>query len=165
MSRSFFGLVFILLLIFVAKTLWYDAQANKIILGQLNDKPAIINIINSNFASAKTVELIGVMKIREKADCSLIVHISERLLELDDRSSQAWYMKAICANQLKNFSSAEKYVENSLKFDPINVNYLLGKAELEIFQMKNLNASNTLDKIRSINPSDPQLLQLQALLK
>jgi O-antigen ligase len=165
MSRSFFGLVFILSLIFVGKTLWYDAQVNKIILGQLNDKPAIISIINSNFASAKTVELIGVMKIREKADCSLIVDISERLLELDDRSSQAWYMKAICANQLKNFSNAKKYVENSLKFDPLNVNYLLGKAELEIFQMKKLNASNTLDKIRSINPSDPQLLQLQALLK
>ena len=164
-SRSFFGLVFILSLIFVGNVLWYDAQANKIISGQLNNNSEIISIINSNFASAKTVELIGVMKIREKADCSLIVDISERLLELDDRSSQAWYMKAICANQLKNFSSAEKYVENSLKFDPLNVNYLLGKAELEIFQMKKLNASNTLDKIRSINPSDPQLLQLQALLK
>ena len=154
-----------LALLFISKSLWYDSQANKIINAQLNDPTNILSTINSNFASAKTVELIGIMKINQNASCNFINDISSRLLEIDNRSSQAWFMKAICANREKDYKAAQEYVERSLKFDPLNVNYLLGKAELEISQMKKLNASKTLGKIRSINPSDPQLLQLQALLK
>jgi len=164
-NRFFSSFLVVLALLFISKSLWYDSQANKIIQAQLIDPTKILNTINSNFASAKTVELIGIMKIKENASCDFIDEISSRLLEIDDRSSQAWFMKAICANREKNYKTAQEYVERSLKFDPLNVDYLLGKAELEIFQMEKLNASKTLDKIRSINPSDPQLLQLRALLK
>ena len=165
LNRFFSSFLVVLALLFISKSLWYDSQANKIIQAQLIDPTKILNTINSNFASAKTVELIGIMKIKENTSCDFIDEISSRLLEIDDRSSQAWFMKAICANREKNYKTAQEYVERSLKFDPLNVDYLLGKAELEIFQMEKLNASKTLDKIKSINPSDPQLLQLRALLK
>jgi O-antigen ligase len=156
------------LIIVIASTigsLKYDSQVKQILNKEINQREITIDLINSRFASAKTVELIGVSLIRENSDCVLIDKISNRLLQIDGRSSQAWFMKAICENKQKSFQNAQNFIGNSLKFDPLNVNYLLGKAEIEFIQNKKIEAKITLDTIRRINPLEPEILRLEALIK
>lgn len=163
--RALFSFVLIFVTVFTIGSLKYDSQVKKILNKEINKQEVIIDVINSRFASAKTVELIGVSLIRENSDCIFINNISDRLLQLDDRSAQAWFMKAICENKQKSFQNAHNFIENSLKFDPLNINYLLGKAELEIIQNKNLEAKVTLNSIKEINPLEPELLRLEANIK
>ena len=163
--RVLFSFVFIFVMVFTISSLKYDSQVKKILNKEINKQEVIIEIINSRFASAKTVELIGVSLIRENSDCIFVNSISDRLLQIDNRSAQAWFMKAICENQQKSFQNAHNFIENSLKFDPLNINYLLGKAELEIIQNKNLEAKVTLNSIKEINPLEPELLRLEANIK
>ena len=163
--RALFSFVFIFVTVFTISSLKYDSQVKKILNKEINKQEVIINVINSRFASAKTVELIGVSLIRENSDCIFINNVSDRLLQLDDRSAQAWFMKAICENKQKSFQNAHNFIENSLKYDPLNINYLLGKAELEIIQNKNLEAKVTLNSIKEINPLEPELLRLEANIK
>jgi O-antigen ligase len=163
--RALFSFVFIFVTVFTISSLKYDSQVKKILNKEINKQEVINEVINSRFASAKTVELIGVSLIRENSNCIFINDISDRLLQIDSRSAQAWFMKAICENKQKSFQNAHNFIENSLKYDPLNINYLLGKAELEIIQNKNLEAKVTLNSIKEINPLEPELLRLEANIK
>lgn len=163
--RAVLSFVFIIVTASTIGSLKYDSQVKQILNKEINQREITIELINSRFASAKTVELIGVSLIRENSDCVLIEKISNRLLQIDGRSAQAWFMKAICENKQKSFQNAQNFIGNSLKFDPLNVNYLLGKAELEVIQNKKIEAKITLDTIRRINPLEPEILRLEALIK
>jgi len=155
----------ILTLLFTGKSLWYDTQAKNIITGELNNQLKIKEIINSRFATAKTLEIIAINNIKINSSCEFIDMVASELLERDDRSAQAWYFKAICANREGNAGLALNQVQKSLEFDPLNVTYLLGKAELEIKLQKFEGAKNTIDRIFSINPTDKEVIKLNLLLE
>ena len=155
----------ILTLLFTGKSLWYDTQAKNIITGELNNQLKIKEIINSRFATAKTLEIIAINHIKINSSCEFIDMVASELLERDDRSAQAWFFKAICANREGNAGLALNQVQKSLEFDPLNVTYLLGKAELEIKLQKFEGAKNTIDRIFSINPSDKDVIKLNLLLE
>jgi hypothetical protein len=157
--------ILILALLFTGKSLWYDTQAKNIISGELNNQLEIKEIINSRFATAKTLEIIAINNIRINSSCEFINIVSRELLERDDRSAQAWFFSAICLNREGNTALALDHVQKSLKFDPLNVTYLLGKAELEIKLQRFIAAKNTVDKIFSINPTDKDAIQLSSLLE
>lgn len=163
--RAALSFVFIFVLASTMGSIKYDSQVKKILGKEINQQEIILEVLNSRFASAKTVELIGVSLIRENSDCILVNKISSRLLQIDNRSAQAWFMKAICENKQKSFQNAQSFIGNSLNFDPLNVTYLLGKAELEVIQNKKLEAKITLDTIRRINPLEPEILRLEAIIK
>jgi len=155
----------ILTLLFTGKSLWYDTQAKNIITGELNNQLKIKEIINSRFATAKTLEIIAINNIKINSSCEFIDMVASELLERDDRSAQAWYFKAICANREGNAGLALNQVQKSLEFDPLNVTYLLGKAELEMKLQKFEGAKNTIDRIFSINPTDKEVIKLNLLLE
>jgi Tfp pilus assembly protein PilF len=66
-------------------------------------------------------------------------------------------MKAICANNSKDFNSAIEFVENSLKFDPINPYYLISKAKLEIAANRLEDAQTSIELAKRVNPNEPGL--------
>jgi hypothetical protein len=55
-----------------------------------------------------------------------------RLLSIDRRNSQAWYIRAICLNLDKKFDIALDSIDNALKYDPLNSTYLVAKVKLAI---------------------------------
>ncbi len=106
--------------------------------------------------------MIGIEEINKPNNCEFANQISDRLLKYDDRSAQGWYMKAICNNSARNFTQAVEDVTNSVKFDPINPSYLVGKAKLEIAASRIADAQVTIAKIAEVDPSNPELAALNS---
>jgi O-antigen ligase len=138
-----------------------NADVKKVLAGQIIGVEPILEVIDA-WPNAKTTELIGIEEINKPNNCEFANQISVRLLKYDDRSAQGWFMKAICNNNARNFNQAVTDITNSVKFDPINPTYLVGKAKLEISASRIEDAKITIAKIREVDPSNPELAVLNA---
>ena len=158
--RSIAGFTLVLSLIVMAKALSVNSQAKEVLQGRTTGNQAIMKVIQS-WPNAKTTELIGIQEIAKPNNCQFTQEIASELLKYDDRSSQAWYMRAICENNNRNFVGALMAIQESLRFDPINTSYLIGKAKLEIAANKLIAAKATVEKIQKLDPTN---LEIPALL-
>jgi O-antigen ligase len=138
-----------------------NADVKKVLAGQIIGVEPILEVIDA-WPNAKTTELIGIEEINKPNNCEFANQISDRLLKYDDRSAQGWFMKAICNNSARNFNQAVADISNSVKFDPINPTYLVGKAKLEISASRIDDAKITIAKITEVDPSNPELAVLNA---
>ena len=133
-----------------------NADAKKVLAGQIIGVEPVLEVIDA-WPNAKTTELIGIQEINKPNNCEFANQISDQLLKYDDRSAQGWYMKAICNNSARNFTQAVADITNSVKFDPINPTYLVGKAKLEIAAARISDAKVTIAKITEVDPTNPEL--------
>jgi O-antigen ligase len=161
MVRAVTAFALVLVLVISGKALVANADAKKVLAGEITGVEPILKVIDS-WPNAKTTELIGIQEINKPNNCEFANQISDRLLKYDDRSAQGWYMKAICDNAAQNFSKAVDDINNSVKFDPINPSYLVGKAKLEIAASRIADAKVTIAKITEVDPSNPELLALNS---
>jgi O-antigen ligase len=159
--RSITGFALALAVVVSSMALKVNADAKKVLAGQITGVEQILEVIDA-WPNAKTTELIGIQEINKPNNCEFANQISDRLLKYDDRSAQGWYMKAICNNSARNFTQAVQDVTNSVKFDPINPSYLVGKAKLEIAASRIADAKVTIAKIAEVDPSNPELAALNS---
>ena len=159
--RSVTGFALALVVVVSGMALKVNADAKKVLAGQITGVEQILKVIDA-WPNAKTTELIGIEEINKPNNCEFANQISDRLLKYDDRSAQGWYMKAICNNSARNFTQAVEDVTNSVKFDPINPSYLVGKAKLEIAASRIADAKMTIAKITEVDPSNPELAALNS---
>jgi O-antigen ligase len=163
MVRSVTAFVLVLVVVISGKALVANADAKKVLNGQITGVEPILQVIDA-WPNAKTTELIGIQEINKPNNCEFANQISDRLLKYDDRSAQGWYMKAICDNSVGNFAKAIEDINNSVKFDPINPSYLVGKAKLEIAAARAADAKVTIAKITEIDPTNAELAALNSSL-
>jgi O-antigen ligase len=159
--RSVSAFVLVLVVIVSGKALVANAEAKKVLDGEITGPEPILAVIDS-WPSTKTTELIGVREINKPNNCEFADQIADRLIKYDNRSAQGWYMKAICNNSARNFTQAVEDITNSVKFDPINPTYLVGKAKLEISAARLDDAKVTIAKITEVDPSNPELAALNS---
>jgi hypothetical protein len=159
--RSVTAFVLVLAVVISGRALVANADAKKVLDGQITGVEPILKVIDA-WPNAKTTELIGIQEINKPNNCEFANQISDRLLKYDDRSAQGWYMKAICDNNAKNFAKAVEDITNSVKFDPINPTYLVGKAKLEISAARLADAKATIAKITEVDPANAELAALNA---
>ena len=139
-----------------SKALIANAHAKQMVAGNLIDKQEILNVINE-WPNPKTTELIGIQLLKDANNCSVVVDIADKLIAIDSRNSQGWFMKAVCANFEKDFTSAISYVDSSLKYDPLNPYYLVSKAKLELAANRIDSAEITIAKAKSVNRNEPDI--------
>jgi O-antigen ligase len=161
MVRAVTAFALVLVVVISGKALVANADAKKVLAGEITGVEPILKVIDA-WPNAKTTELIGIEEINKPNNCEFANQISDRLLKYDDRSAQGWYMKAICNNAAQNFSKAVDDINNSVKFDPINPSYLVGKAKLEIAAARIADAKVTIEKIMEVDPSNPELVALNS---
>ncbi len=159
--RSMTAFALVLAVVISGKALIANADAKKVIDGQITGAQAILKVIDS-WPNAKTTEIIGIQEINKPNNCELADQISDRLIKYDNRSAPGWYMKALCNNSRGDFVKAIEAVSNSVKFDPINPSYLVGKAKLEIAAARLDDAKVTIAKITEVDPSNPELAALKS---
>jgi tetratricopeptide (TPR) repeat protein len=143
------------------KALLANADAKKVLDGQITGVEPILKVVDA-WPNAKTTELIGIQEINKPNNCEFANQISDRLLKYDDRSAQGWYLKAACFNGAGDYKAALIAVRQSVKFDPINTSYLLGKVKIEINSGDKLNAKETLSKLKVLKPEIEELTALDA---
>jgi O-antigen ligase len=156
MVRSVTAFALVLVVVISGKALLANADAKKVLGGQITGVEPILKVVDA-WPNAKTTELIGIQEINKPSNCKFANQISDRLLKYDNRSAQGWYMKAICDNSVGNFAKAIEDINNSVKFDPINPSYLVGKAKLEIAAARAADAKATIAKITEIDPTNAEL--------
>ena len=148
-------------LFFYSKALSANISGKQIMNGKITGGDNYLNVLNS-WPNDELTETMGVDILRDINNCAFVEIIADRLIQIDDRSSQAWYMKAVCANVNRDFLSAIKNIEQSLKFDPLNTFYLVAKAKLEIAANQLDNAASTVAKVKSINPTEAEIAALES---
>jgi len=159
--RSIAGFVLILIVAISVKALTANADAKKVLNGEITVVEQILKVIDA-WPNAKTTEAIGIQEINKPNSCEFVDQISDRLIKYDNRSAPGWYMKAICNNLKGDFTKALYAVSNSVNFDPINPVYLVGKAKLEIAASRIEEAKMTIAKITEVDPSNAELAVLNA---
>jgi tetratricopeptide (TPR) repeat protein len=143
----------VLLLTLVTYVRAFEANygAKKMLEGRFTSSSQYLAVLNS-FPNTKVAELIAVELVKDYSNCGLAEQVAARMIEIDPRNSQGWFIKAVCSNASKNFSLAIDYVNQSLLFDPYNPFYLISKAKLEAINGQLTDAKNTLLLAKKINP-------------
>jgi O-antigen ligase len=159
--RSVTSFILVLVLVISGKALIANADAKKVLEGEITGVDSILKVIDS-WPNAKTTELIGIQEVNKPNNCQFANQISDRLLKYDDRSAQGWYLRAACFNGAGDFKAALFAVRQSVKFDPINTSYLLGKVKIEINSGDKQNARKTLSKLTALKPEIEELAALDA---
>jgi len=160
-SRSVTAFALVLVVLISGKALIANADAKNVLDGRITGVEPILKVVDA-WPNPKTTELIGIQEIDKPNNCEFANQISDKLLKYDDRSAQGWYMKAICDNSARNFTKAIEDINNSVKFDPINPTYLVGKAKLEIAAARTADARETIAKITEIDPTNVELAALNS---
>ena len=90
---------------------------------------------------------------------------SQRLLELNLKSGQARFFRTICKEKAGDLVGALSEMNEALKYDRYNTNYLLSLAILQL-NLNNLEGcKTTLELVEKINPNTENLDMVQDLLK
>lgn len=159
--RSITAFAMVLVVVISGKALITNADVKKVLNAQITGVDPILNVIDS-WPNAKTTELIAIQEVNKQNNCQFANQISDRLLKYDNRSAQGWYLKAACFNGAGDYSSALIAVRNSVKFDPINTTYLLGKVKIEINSRNKQDANKTLRLLKELKPEIEELPALEA---
>jgi tetratricopeptide (TPR) repeat protein len=152
-------IVMIFLSIFYIKTLSANYKAQEILNGKLVGSTVYSQVINS-WPNAKFTEELAIDSLRDPNNCDFSEELANRLIAIDDRSAQGWFIKSFCANSRKDFNSAIEFVDKSLEFDPLNPYYLLSKAKLHIAANQIEKAEQTLMRVKLINPLETDIQQV-----
>ena len=138
-----------------------DIDAKRILSNEKISRESVLDAVNK-WPTPKTTELIAVAVYGADSSCDVLDDLANRLIEVDDRSAQGWYFKAICLNLDRKFDEALSASENSLRFDPINPTYLLAKAKLGIASGNKGAATDALLSIKSNYPDNPEIQLLES---
>ena len=149
-------LIMIFLSIFYVKTLSANYKAQEILNGKLVGSTVYSQVVNS-WPNAKFTEELAIDSLRDPKNCDFSEELANRLISIDDRSAQGWFIKSFCANSRKDFNSAIEFVDKSLEFDPSNPYYLLSKAKLHIAANQIEKAEKTLKRVKLIKPDQPDV--------
>jgi len=159
LTRFSFSIIILFMSIFYINTLSSNYNAQQIVTNKLVGRDINIRIINS-WPNVKFTEQLAIESIDNPIDCSYSNKLTSRLIFIEERSAQGWFIKSICAYYSKDINLSLIFLNKSLEFDPFNVYYLATKAKIQISLNWITAAEETLLEARVINPNDPDLIQV-----
>jgi len=162
--RGAMSVLLIVISIVGGRAIYFDSQVKKILDHSIMNGDAALSTIRS-FPNPKTTEAIIVDAMSNLQNCPFAIVASDELLNIDNRSSQAWYIKTLCADAAGDRQTSLKYIENAISFQPMNTQFLEAKFKLMASLGDVEGANSVLTKMKSINPNLPNLSDLEALLK
>jgi O-antigen ligase len=131
--------------------------------GKITDGQQILETVY-DFPNQKGAEAIAVSLLRDIRSCPLVKPISEELLRINPRSSQALYFLAICADTESKQAEALKYMERAIALQPLNNVYSDALFRLQISLKKFDDAKKTLTEMKRFDSKYPPLEDLEKLL-
>jgi hypothetical protein len=140
-----------------------DAKVKKILQNKILNGAEIIKTLDS-YPNPKSAEAVIAFLVTNPNNCGIAVEASDKLLALDNRSSQAWYFKGLCSDVNGNQRESLEFIKKALKLFPLNLNYLDAKFRLEVNQKEFDAARATLAKIQSIDSGYEAISNLEDLL-
>jgi O-antigen ligase len=168
-NSNFFirGVMTVLLLVISivgGQAIYYDSQVKKILTREIMSGDIALSTIK-NFPNPKSTEAIIVDAMSNLQNCPFALVATDELLQVDNRSAQAWYVKTLCVDSTGDQKSALVLIDKAVALQPVNLRYLEAKYKLTVSVGDQNGANAVLETMKSINPNLPNLVELQALLK
>jgi tetratricopeptide (TPR) repeat protein len=99
------------------------------------------------------VEVFNYQVNNNQINCSDLKKYATKLIQASKRSSQGYYLLTACAEKEGNSTKALEFSKIALKYDPLNTQYLMAVAVLNL-NSGNLNEAKIfLDKVGKIDPN------------
>ena len=111
------------------------------------------------------IGIFNVQLTQDSLNFAQIEFLADSLLKVNPRSSQAYYLKTVVSERNQNLVQASNYLNQALKFDPLNTTYLLGVAVIQINTNQLSEAEETLERVRDLDPNTNNLESLTQLLE
>jgi tetratricopeptide (TPR) repeat protein len=160
------SLILLILIVYMATSVNVfsrNNEAREFFNSHLSNSKISLNLIDL-WQDPKIIELIGNELLNNFDDCSDIELASNALIAQSVRSHQAWYFKALCSSYAQDYLRALEFLNRALVLDPLNTNYLSSKGKLELFLKMFEEARLTIDLIKSIDPKEKEIPNLERLL-
>lgn len=162
--RAVFFSVFVFSSIVWGKAIQSDFEFNKIIDNPILNQEAITRVVKI-WPAPKPLEEVAISIAQlEGNNCELIEYLANELYTIDSRSSQALFLKAICANQDRDFLGALAFTEEALRFDPMNQVFLSARVKLAIAIGDKVKGNLYLDELESKFPENSEVEPLRQSL-
>jgi O-antigen ligase len=129
-----------------------DMQVRNIMNNKYADGDKIIEILKM-WPNPRPTEEVIVKYAQDLKNCPFVDRLSDRLLEVDPRSGQAWFIKSICADAYNDQATSLSFVKKAIEFQPMNLRYLDVQYQLEKFLGYEDEAAKTVLRINSIRKS------------
>jgi hypothetical protein len=129
-----------------------DIQVRNIMNNKYADGDKIIEILKM-WPNPRPTEEVIVKYAQDLKNCPFVDRLSDRLLEVDPRSGQAWFIKSICADAYNDQATSLSFVKKAIEFQPMNLRYLDVQYQLEKFLGYDDEAAKTVLRINSIRKS------------
>ena len=126
-----------------------DIQLRNVMNNNYTDGNKIVEILKM-WPNPRPTEEVMVKYVQDLKNCPFVDKVSDRLLEVDPRSGQAWFVKSICADAYNDQSTSLSFVKKAIEFQPMNVRYLNVQYQLEKFLGYEVEAAKTLSRINLI---------------
>jgi O-antigen ligase len=126
-----------------------DIQLRNVMNNNYTDGNKIVEILKM-WPNPRPTEEVMVKYVEDLKNCPFVDKVSDRLLEVDPRSGQAWFVKSICADAYNDQSTSLSFVKKAIEFQPMNVRYLDVQYQLEKFLGYDDEAAKTMLRINSI---------------
>ena len=108
----------------------------------------------NNWPYPRATEQVMVELAQNLENCALLEDVTDRLLRVNQRSSEAWFVKAVCVDFKGDQRLALSHIKNAVKLHPMNVRYLDAKYQLEKALSLEIEARDTLKIIKYIGISN-----------
>lgn len=110
------------------------------------------------------VSLYNFQVNNNQINCDQISEWGNKLIEINKRNTQGYYILTACAEREGNEKKAIQLIETAIKYDPLNTQYLLGAAILHL-NVGNLSVSESyLNKVKIIDAKTYNLDKITILL-
>ena len=146
------------------KAMVTDAALKKIVTNQVSSSVEILSTLRS-FPNPIAARDVIAKVFAGNQNCPLVIEASDDLLRIDDRSSHAWYFKALCSDSKNDQAAALKEVETALEYFPLSLIYLDAKVRLEFYLTNFDDAKASLNLIKEIDPEYEAIPKLEQLLE
>ena len=154
------SILLVIALIFYGQYLFYSAESRKVLLSEITDPSQILKTLDG-WPNPSGLESLAVGLSQNSSNCVFVEDLTQRLIKLNNRSSQAFFVGGGCSYSQGKYEKAITQVTTALDFDPLNTTYLMGLFQIHL-KLNNIGeAGKTLDLIKQINPSTNGLAKME----
>jgi O-antigen ligase len=122
--------VLVLTCLIAPKAVMSELETKKILSGTQISQDQVLHAVNL-WPDRENIEKILILIAQNVSNCPVTTKVADRLLDVDDRSAQSWYVKALCVDATGDIRTAREFVTKALEFQPLNPIYLTAMIQLE----------------------------------
>ena len=153
--KSIAGICLLSLFFVAPRVINSEIEIKRILSANQLNEEEILDAVNA-WPDRGNIERVLVALAQQLSNCPVTVKVADRLIEVDTRSAQGWYVKALCVDATGDLKTAKEFVTKALEFQPLNPTYLRAMVLLDTalgLENEARKSDNTLKSLNLVEPN------------